>query len=68
MRLLSSQRRRYRPQLFWWADADTIGAGICLAAFFYLCIVGLPIALPDGLAGSMRDQLGRIGFTIEGHR
>lgn len=67
MRLLR-HRRQYRPRLFEWLDADTIGAAALLLVFFYVCLVGLPVALPEGLAGSIRGQLFDTSFTIKDHR
>ncbi len=63
MRFLNSSRRRYRPRLFSWLDADSVGAAIVLIAFTWLCLVGLPIALPNGLADQARDQLQRAGIA-----
>ena len=56
--LWNSQRRRYRPRLFWWADADSIGAAIVLVALMWIWIVGLPIVMPNGLADQARDRIG----------
>lgn len=66
MRLLNAQRRRYRPRLFWWLNAEDIGSAAVLVFLIWLFVYVLPRGAAHNVADDLRTRLREIGFvTVE---
>jgi len=68
MKIIPPPRRRYRRRLFWWWDTESFCAAIVLVALMWIWMVGLPIALPHGLADQVHAGAGDLGWHHATHQ